>query len=70
MDQAHLIGHCGALTEASVDLSLEEIGALNINIDVAREAYTQAEKRLQDALDTRKAFDQKAFTLFSAYITA
>lgn len=51
-------------------MTLEEIRASKINPNVAREAYVQADKRLTDALDTKKSFEQKAFTLFSAYITA
>jgi hypothetical protein len=37
---------------------------------VAREAYDHASKRLGDTLDTKKSFEQKAFTLFSGYMTA
>ena len=39
------------------------------NLDIAREAFDQASKRLADMLDTKKAFEQKAFTLFSGYLT-
>jgi hypothetical protein len=50
-------------------MTLEEISASNINTTVAREAYDQASKRLGDALDTKKAHEQKAFTLFNGYVT-
>lgn len=50
-------------------LSPEELYLLKINPDVAREAYAQAERRFADVLDVKKAFEQKAFTLFGAYIT-
>lgn len=49
-------------------LTLEEIRYSKINPTVAREAYVQADRRLADVLDTKKAFEQKAFTLFNAYI--
>jgi hypothetical protein len=51
-------------------LSLEEIqNCEKININIVREAFMQAEKRLNDILDTKKQFEQKAFTLFSGYLT-
>jgi hypothetical protein len=48
-----------------------ELQALSekIDLDVAREAHVQAEKRLQDVLGTKQSFEQKAFTLFGAYTT-
>ncbi len=49
-------------------MTLEEIRNSKINPLVSREAYEQASKRLEDALDTKKAFEQKAFILFNAYI--
>lgn len=49
-------------------MTLEEIQYSKINPLVSREAYDQASKRLADALDTKKAFEQKAFILFNAYI--
>ena len=49
-------------------MTLEEIRYSKINPLVSREAYDQASKRLADALDTKKAFEQKAFILFNAYI--
>lgn len=51
-------------------LSLEEIRDSKINIQIAREAYNQADKRLADILSTKEAFEQKAFTLFGGYMTA
>ncbi len=50
-------------------LSLLEIEKLHVNPAVAREAFEQASARLADILDTKKAFEQKAFTLFSGYLT-
>jgi hypothetical protein len=50
-------------------LSLEELRSAKINPAVAREAYDQASTRLADILDTRKSYEQKAFTLFSGYLT-
>lgn len=50
-------------------LSLQELRVSSINPEIAREAYQQAEKRLADALETKKSFEQKAFTLFGAYTT-
>lgn len=50
-------------------LTLEEIERATVNKEVAREAYDQATKRLTDALETKKNYEQKAFTLFNAYLT-
>lgn len=50
-------------------MTLEDIRAAPINPAIAREAYDQACKRLADVLDTKKAFEQKAFTLFTGYVT-
>jgi hypothetical protein len=43
-------------------MTLEEIERSQVNLDIAREAFDQASKRLADMLDTKKAFEQKAFT--------
>jgi hypothetical protein len=51
-------------------MTLEEIRSSQINPNVAREAYNQADKRLTDVLETKKSFEQKAFTLFGVYVTA
>lgn len=51
-------------------MTLKEIHASKINLDIAKEAYTQAEKKLNDILDTKKQFEQKAFILFSGYLTS
>ncbi len=48
-------------------MTLEEIGNANINLEVAREAYAQTEKRLEDTLATKASHEQKAFTLMAAY---
>ena len=50
-------------------MTLEEIERSQVNLDIAREAFDQASKRLADMLDTKKAFEQKAFTLFNGYLT-
>ena len=50
-------------------MTLAEIESARVNPDVAREAYDQAAKRLADTLDTKKAYEQKAFTLFNAFLT-
>lgn len=50
-------------------MSLEEIRDANVNLAVAREALSQANARLSDVLDTKKTFEQKAFTLFNGYLT-
>jgi hypothetical protein len=55
---------------AEIEMSLEEIQAANVNPLVAREAHDQSAKRLADALDTKRNYEQKAFTLFSGYLTA
>ncbi|MGH6847436.1 MAG: hypothetical protein ACREC0_08345 [Methylocella sp.] len=49
-------------------MTLEEIRAAAINPVVAREAYDQTSKRLADVLDTKKTYEQKAFTLFNGYV--
>ena len=38
-------------------------------MEIVKEGVSQAEKRLTDALDTRKQLEQKAFTLLGGYIT-
>lgn len=50
-------------------LTLAELQALEINSEVAREAYTQVDRHLVDILDVRKSFEQKAATLMGGYIT-
>jgi hypothetical protein len=50
-------------------MTLGQIEKSQVNLEVAREAFDQASKRLADMLDTKKAFEQKAFTLFSGYLT-
>lgn len=50
-------------------LTKEEIGSLAVNLEVAREAHKDVEKRLIDVLDVRKTVEQKATTLFGFYIT-
>jgi len=50
-------------------MTLAELQDAQINPLVAREAYEQSARRLADALDTKTAFEQKAFTLFGGYLT-
>ena len=52
-----------------MNVSPDDLRQMKINENVAREAYDQAGKLLSDVLDAKKVFEQKAFTLFSAYIT-
>ena len=50
-------------------LTLQELQAAPINVEVAREAHAQAEKRLEDALNTKSSHEQKAFAVLAAYVT-
>ena len=50
-------------------MTLDELQKSTINAGVAREAHSQAEKRLGDALATKASHEQKAFALMAAYIT-
>jgi hypothetical protein len=50
-------------------MTLEDIQQATVNPLIAREAYDHAAQRLADTLDTKKTFEQKAFTLFSGYLT-
>ena len=50
-------------------MTLDEIRTAEINPQIAREAYSQASMRLGDILETKKSYEQKAFTLFSGYLT-
>jgi hypothetical protein len=50
-------------------LTLEELRSSNVDFDIAKEALAQSEKRLGDALDAKKAVEQKATVLFGAYVT-
>ena len=50
-------------------MTLAEIRDAKISLPICREAYEQASVRLADILGTKNAFEQKAYTLFSAYIT-
>ena len=49
-------------------LSLEEIRKTKINREIAERALSESDRRLADTLDTKKAFEQKAATLFAAYV--
>jgi hypothetical protein len=50
-------------------LSPQDLQALKINEAVAREAFAQVERRLVDILETKKLIEQKATSLFTAYVT-
>lgn len=50
-------------------LTLDELYAANIQADVAKEAYSQVEKRLADLLETKKSFETRAATMLTAFIT-
>lgn len=50
-------------------MTLDDIANSIINSDVAREAHAQVSRRLEDALMTKTAHEQKAFALLAAYIT-
>jgi len=50
-------------------LTLEELKSSNVDFDIAKEALSQSEKRLVDALDAKKMVEQKATVLFGAYVT-
>jgi hypothetical protein len=50
-------------------MTLNELQTANINPLIVREAYDQATQRLADTLNTKTAFEQKAFTLFGGYLT-
>jgi hypothetical protein len=69
----NIFGHVaiarGSARRNRVMMTLEEIERSNVNKEVAREAYEQATKRLVDTLETKKSYEQKAFTLFNAYLT-
>lgn len=50
-------------------MTLADIQTANINPATAREAFLQSSARLGDILDTKKSYEQKAFTLFGGYLT-
>jgi hypothetical protein len=50
-------------------LTPESLRSSNVNFEIAKEALAQAEKRLGDALEAKKAVEQKATVLFGAYVT-
>jgi hypothetical protein len=50
-------------------MTLEELERTHINLDVAREAHTQSQKRLEDALATKAGHEQKAFALLAGFVT-
>ena len=50
-------------------MTLAELQTADLNPTVVREAYDHAAQRLADSLDTKKAFEQKAFTLLGGYLT-
>lgn len=50
-------------------LTPESLRSVDVNLDVAKEALVQAERRLGDALEAKKTVEQKATVLFGAYVT-
>lgn len=50
-------------------LEKQELWKSKINLEVVREALSQADKALRDTHETKKAVDQKASQLFTAYVT-
>jgi hypothetical protein len=50
-------------------MTLDELQAATINPAVAQEAYAQSSQRLAEILETKRSFDQKAFTLFTGYLS-
>ncbi|HEV2364393.1 MAG TPA: hypothetical protein VGS12_09390 [Caulobacteraceae bacterium] len=50
-------------------LTIEELQRATINPAVAAEAFDKACKRLADILEAKKSLEQKAFALFSGYLT-
>jgi hypothetical protein len=50
-------------------LTLQQLSALTLNAEVVKEAYAQAEKRLTDALDAKKVFEEKATIFLNAFVT-
>ena len=50
-------------------MTLESLRNADVNLDAAKEALVQSEKRLGDALEAKKAVEQKATVLFGAYVT-
>jgi hypothetical protein len=49
-------------------MTLAELQASKINPGVAREAYEQSSKRLEDALATKAGHEQKAFALLGGFV--
>jgi hypothetical protein len=50
-------------------MTLAEIRDASVSLPVCREAYEQAAIRLADVLDTKKTHEQKAYALFTGYVT-
>jgi hypothetical protein len=50
-------------------LTLDELRSSHVDFDIAKEALSQSEKRLGDALDAKKVVEQKATVLFGGYVT-
>jgi hypothetical protein len=50
-------------------LTPEALRSSNVNFEIAKDALAQVEKRLSDALEAKKAVEQKATVLFGAYVT-
>jgi len=51
-------------------LTPDEIhGLASVNLNIAKEAHAQTEKYLLDVLEVKRSVEQKATSLFSAYVT-
>ena len=50
-------------------MSLAEIQQATIQAEVAKEAFTQVEKRLSDLIETKKSFETRAQALLTGYTT-
>lgn len=49
-------------------MTLEQIHVTAVTLQAAKEAHTQAAKRLDDALATKESLERKATSLLSAYV--
>jgi hypothetical protein len=58
-----------AIAVSRAMLTPESLRSVNVNFDIAKEALVQVEKRLGDALEAKKAVEQKATVLFGTYVT-
>lgn len=50
-------------------LTLRELQAATIQVEVAKEAYSQVEKRLTDLIETKKSFETRAASMLTGFTT-